>query len=167
MNAYWEWRYSSIHSLTSVLDGSEWSALRHGRFTPTGTAPRTHWIGGWVGPRAILDMVVKSPRRESNPRTPIVQPVAQRYTDTGSGAHPASYPMGKRKSPCAFFNLALRHEGVLRERKKSSTHSWPLHWMEVSGHLHSPAALPKGKSPYYPLDRRLGGPQIRSGRGGE
>jgi hypothetical protein len=38
-----------------------------------------------VGPRAIVDAVVKrkipSPRRESNPRTPIVQPVAQRYTD--------------------------------------------------------------------------------------
>jgi hypothetical protein len=48
-------------------------------------APGTHWIGGWVGPRAVLDTVVKrkipSPRRESNPRTPIVQPVAQRYTD--------------------------------------------------------------------------------------
>jgi hypothetical protein len=45
----------------------------------------THWIGGWVDPRAVLDAVVKrkipSPRRESNPRTPIVQPVAQRYTD--------------------------------------------------------------------------------------
>jgi hypothetical protein len=26
---------------------------------------------------------------------------------------------------------------------------------------------PKGKSPWYPLDRRLGGPQSRSGRGGE
>jgi hypothetical protein len=25
---------------------------------------------------------------------------------------------------------------------------------------------PKGKSPWYPLDRRLGGPQSRSGRGG-
>jgi hypothetical protein len=38
-----------------------------------------------VGPRAVLDAVVKrkipSPRRESNPRTPIVQPAAQRYTD--------------------------------------------------------------------------------------
>jgi hypothetical protein len=42
--------------------------------------PGTHWIGGWVDPRAILDAVVKieisRPRRESNPRTPIVQPVA-------------------------------------------------------------------------------------------
>jgi hypothetical protein len=47
-------------------------------------APGTHWIGGWVGPRAVLDAVAKrkipSPRRESNPRTPIVLPVAQPYT---------------------------------------------------------------------------------------
>jgi hypothetical protein len=38
-----------------------------------------------MGPRAVLDAVVKrkipSLRRESNPRTPIVQPIAQRYTD--------------------------------------------------------------------------------------
>jgi hypothetical protein len=39
--------------------------------------------------------------------------------------------------------------------------------MEVSGQLQAPAALPQGKSPWYPLDRRLGGPQSRSGRGGE
>jgi hypothetical protein len=39
--------------------------------------------------------------------------------------------------------------------------------MDVSGHLHAPAALPQGKSPWYPLDRRLGEPQSRSGRGGE
>jgi hypothetical protein len=31
--------------------------------------------------------------------------------------------------------------------------------MEVSGQLHATAALPQGKSPWYPLDRRLGGPQ--------
>jgi len=37
----------------------------------------------------------------------------------------------------------------------------------VSGQLHAPAAYPQGKSPWYPLDRRLGGPQSRSGRGGE
>jgi hypothetical protein len=38
-----------------------------------------------VGSRAVLDAAVKrkipSPRRESNPRTPIVQPIAQHYTD--------------------------------------------------------------------------------------
>jgi hypothetical protein len=38
-----------------------------------------------IDPRAVLDTVVKrkipSPSRASNPRTSIVQPVAQRYTD--------------------------------------------------------------------------------------
>jgi hypothetical protein len=52
---------------------------------PPAKAPDTHWIGGWVGPRAVLEVVVKrkipSPRQESNPRTPIVQLVAHRYTD--------------------------------------------------------------------------------------
>jgi hypothetical protein len=81
-----EWRYSSIHSLTSALDGGgEWSASRTGRFTPREWAPGSQWIGGWVGPRAVLDAVVKrkipSPHRESEPRTLIVHPVAQRYTD--------------------------------------------------------------------------------------
>jgi hypothetical protein len=39
--------------------------------------------------------------------------------------------------------------------------------MEVSGQLHAPAALPPVKQPLEQLDRRLGGPQSRSGRGGE
>jgi hypothetical protein len=39
--------------------------------------------------------------------------------------------------------------------------------MEVSSQLHTPAALPQGKSPWYPLDRRLGVPQSRSVCGGE
>jgi len=32
--------------------------------------------------------------------------------------------------------------------------------MGVSGQLHGPAALPRGKSPWYLLDSRLGGPQV-------
>jgi hypothetical protein len=44
---------------------------------------------------------------------------------------------------------------------------WPRHYMEVSGQLHAPAAYPHGKSPWYPLDRRLGGLQSRSGSDGE
>jgi hypothetical protein len=39
--------------------------------------------------------------------------------------------------------------------------------MDGSGQLHAPAALTPGKSPRYPLDRRLGGPRSRSGRYGE
>jgi hypothetical protein len=80
-----EWKYSSMHSLTSALDGGEWSASRPGRFAPRERAPGTHWIGGCMGPGAILDAVARrklpSPRRDSKPRTPIVQPVARGYTD--------------------------------------------------------------------------------------
>jgi hypothetical protein len=80
-----EWRYSSTHSLTSALDGGKRSASRPGRFTPRERAPGTHWIGGWVGPRAVVDVVVKrkipSPHWDLNPRTPTVQPVSQCYTD--------------------------------------------------------------------------------------
>jgi hypothetical protein len=80
-----EWRYSSTHYLTSALDGGEWSDSRPGRFTSKERDPGTHWIGGWVGTGDVLEPMMKrkipSPRRESNPRTPIVQPIDQRYTD--------------------------------------------------------------------------------------
>jgi hypothetical protein len=74
-----EWRYSSTQSLTSALDGGEWSASRRGHFTPREIAPGTHRIG-----TAVLDAAKRktpSSCQESNPRTPIVQPVVQRYTN--------------------------------------------------------------------------------------
>jgi hypothetical protein len=39
--------------------------------------------------------------------------------------------------------------------------------MEVNGQRHAPATLPPRKCPWYTSDRRLGGPQSRSGRCGE
>jgi hypothetical protein len=45
--------------LTSALDGGEWSASHPGRFIPRERAPGTYRTGGWVGPRAVLDEVVK------------------------------------------------------------------------------------------------------------
>jgi hypothetical protein len=50
-------RYIHIF-LTLALARGEWSASRPGRFTPEETAPGTHWIGGWVDPRAGLNDVV-------------------------------------------------------------------------------------------------------------
>jgi hypothetical protein len=44
---------------TTALVGGEWSASRPGRFTPGERTPGTHWIGGWVDPRAGLDDVEK------------------------------------------------------------------------------------------------------------
>jgi hypothetical protein len=53
------------------------------------------------------------------------------------------------------------------ERKFRVTHSWPRHYMGMSGQRHVPAALyPQGKDPRYPLYRRLVGPQSRSGHRG-
>jgi hypothetical protein len=53
--------------LTSALAGDEWSASRPGSFTPC-----THWIGGWVNPKAGLDDLKKRtfwtlPRLELRP----------------------------------------------------------------------------------------------------
>jgi len=39
--------------------------------------------------------------------------------------------------------------------------------LDVGGQLHSLAALSPGKSPWYPLNRRLGGPQSQCGCDGE
>jgi hypothetical protein len=58
IKAYWG-NGGIAHSLISALDGGEWSASRPGRFTPRERAPGTLWIGGLVGPRAVLDAVVK------------------------------------------------------------------------------------------------------------
>jgi hypothetical protein len=67
--------------LTSALDGGEWLASCSGHFTPREKAHDAHWIGGWLGPRTVLDAVVKikipSSRRESSPRTPIVQTISK------------------------------------------------------------------------------------------
>jgi hypothetical protein len=75
--------------LKLALDGGEWSASCPGWFTPMERASSTHWIGGWVGPRVSLDMVVKrkipSQCQDSNPL--IIQPVAQCYTTEISWLH--------------------------------------------------------------------------------
>jgi hypothetical protein len=59
MKTYWGVEVYLHAFLTSALDGGQWSASRLGRFTPKERAPSTHWIGGWVGPRAVLDTAVK------------------------------------------------------------------------------------------------------------
>jgi hypothetical protein len=80
-----KWRYSATHSLTSALDGGEWSASRHGRFIPQGKSlwyPLNRRLGGSQSRSGRGGEEKNSqPRRESNPRIPIVQPVAQRYID--------------------------------------------------------------------------------------
>jgi hypothetical protein len=67
---------------SAALVGGEWSASLIGRFTPGERAPGTHWIGGWVCPRASLGAMEKRkiftlPGLELLPL--IVQPVASRF----------------------------------------------------------------------------------------
>jgi hypothetical protein len=50
--------YKSTHSLTLALDRVEPSASRSGRFTSRERAPGAHWIGGLVGPRAVLVLAI-------------------------------------------------------------------------------------------------------------
>jgi len=61
--------------LTLALDGHEWSVSCPSCFTPRERAPSTHLIGGWVGPRASLNMVAnrKNPYLcwESSPGHPV------------------------------------------------------------------------------------------------
>jgi hypothetical protein len=45
--------------LTSPLAGGEWSDSRPGRFTAGERDSDTHWIGGWVDPRADPEDVEK------------------------------------------------------------------------------------------------------------
>jgi len=71
--------YSCTHSLTSVLDGL--GRQRHAPAAlPSGKRPGTHYLGGWVGPRAGLDGCGKSRHPPGfDPWT--VQPLASCYTD--------------------------------------------------------------------------------------
>jgi hypothetical protein len=73
-----------MHSLTSALDGGQWSASLSGRFTPRERSPGSRWIGDWVGPKADLnresERKIPIPHRESNSDRPARSP-ALYYTD--------------------------------------------------------------------------------------
>jgi hypothetical protein len=58
------WASGGIASpfLISALDGGEWSASRFHRFSPGKIAPGNHCIGGWMGPRAVMDVSEKRNR---------------------------------------------------------------------------------------------------------
>jgi hypothetical protein len=84
MKAYGEVDVKIHIFLTSALDGGEWSASRPGSHIPGERAPGTHWIGGWLDPRAGLAMWRKENSRTyrySNSHPSVVQPLASRYAD--------------------------------------------------------------------------------------
>jgi hypothetical protein len=73
-----------MHTLTSTLEGGEWSVSRYGRITPGVIELGKLWIGGCVGPRAGLDAETKRKNPITDPawnRTPVVSPQLDHYTD--------------------------------------------------------------------------------------
>jgi hypothetical protein len=122
--------------LTSALDRSEWPASRPGHFTPRERVPGTHWIGGWVGPRAVLEAVVKrkipSPRRESNPRTPIVHPVVSHYTGWA-----ITESIGILYPPCGWMTrfriLAWAEKSFFRHRFQIGSGAHPASYAMGTG----------------------------------
>jgi hypothetical protein len=133
-----EWRYSSTHSLTSVLDGDKWSS-RPGRFTLREIAPGIHWIGSWVGPRAVLDEVVKrkipSLRRESNPSIPNVQPVYLKVSHDRFLSHPFQF---------IIHNYLHIQHYITYVAEKASLNQETNMWFETSSEEH-PLSGEKGE----------------------
>jgi hypothetical protein len=78
------WGSGGIRS-SMILDlGNSWMSVVS--FTPLSLCPRgqkihTHWIGGWVGPRAGLDDVGKRKILPLPGIEPTVQPIIRRYID--------------------------------------------------------------------------------------
>jgi hypothetical protein len=84
---------------------------------PRERAPGNHWIGGWVGPRAVLNTAMVKRTIPSQESTPIVHTVAQRYTDW---AIPALYskvsntwfqnPILSRPHSCTHLRSSYDHD---------------------------------------------------------
>jgi rubredoxin len=83
-----EWRYSSTHSWPPNYMDVCGYVYAPAALPPRERAAGTHWIQGWMGPRAGLDAVVKrkipSPCQESNPRSSSPQPSAVTLSYPGS-----------------------------------------------------------------------------------
>jgi hypothetical protein len=83
------------------------SASSPSRFTPVEWAPGTHWIGGWVDPRAGLDDVEKRkfftlPRLELRP---LGRPARSRCTDYAMPARGVWISVLKRSKGIDFHNV--------------------------------------------------------------
>jgi hypothetical protein len=91
-------------------------------------------------------------------------------TTSGSQKYPADAVQHNDTSLlslCFFFNWAPRHEGALGNGGISPRIlDLGTRWRWVVSFTPQPL-YSQGKDPWYPLDRRLGGPQSRSGRCGE
>jgi hypothetical protein len=74
--------YSSYSFLTLALDGVSGQCHAPIALYPRGRDPGTHWIGGCVGLRAVLDTgLEENSFASARDRNLVVQYVARHYTD--------------------------------------------------------------------------------------
>jgi hypothetical protein len=96
----------------------------------------------------------------------LIFPGAERTSRDGSETNATSYKVKVNLSLCFLTEhhtmKAYWGSGVTAPRILDLS----TRWRRVVGFKLRPLYL-QGKSPSYPLDRRLGGPQSRSGRGGK
>jgi hypothetical protein len=116
-----------------------------------------------VVPRAVLDAVVKriipSPRRELNPRTAIVHPVAQRYTTELSWfscLFKAQFNIKSRDSSAGItLGFGLDDRGS-RARFLAGAGNSSLHHREQNGSGAHPAFYPMGTRGSFPGNKAVG-----------
>jgi len=60
VKTYWGSGGIAPHIIDFGTRSDEWSGSCPSCFNPRERVPGTDWIGGWVGPRASLDVVAKS-----------------------------------------------------------------------------------------------------------
>jgi hypothetical protein len=108
MNAYGGVDVQTHVFFTSALVAGEWSGSHQGRFTPGERAPGTHWIGGWVGPKAGVDDTEKwkfltSPGIELRPLCPASSQSLYRLSYPGSLCGPVLTKILKRRQILVKF----------------------------------------------------------------
>jgi hypothetical protein len=117
-----------------------------------GKEHRSHLVGGRVGSRTCLDAVAKGKNL-----WPCWKQNLGRPARNGKG----------KVVPVLYFKLSNTPWRRIGELRYSSTHSLTL-TLDGKWSASRPGRFtPRKRAPWYPLDRRLGGLQSRSGRGGE
>ena len=101
---------------------------------------------------------------DQNTKTSTTYLCSKRYSDIvqTSVVHVSTGTRKVLRFPC---NLLSRQNGVRGSRKQNSAHSELQHFRPVSGHFQATVVLIPGKGLWYPLYRRLCGPQMRAGHG--
>jgi hypothetical protein len=142
--------------MTAALEEGEWSAARPGCTLPPGKNryPFYRRLGGPQGRSVQAENLVPTGIRS---RT--VQPVVSSYNVWTT--RPTLPKTMKSKSKDKGHHRT-GHDGPEVEYRYSSTLSLTSVVDGVGGQRHASAALPPGKT-WYPLYRRLGGPQGLSG----